>query len=117
MKKTFKKLFAVLLAAALVLTMAVPAFAASSTDTKGSITIDPAVVGEEYTIYKMFDLNSFVKADEETGTKEAYTYTVVNDWAPFFAPGAEGSNYITLDAQNHPTWKEEADVIAFARLL
>lgn len=115
MKKTFKKLFAVLLAAALVLTMAVPAFAASSTDTKGSITIDPAVVGEEYTIYKMFDLNSFVKADEKTGTKEAYTYTVVNDWAPFFAPGAEGSNYITLDAQNHPTWKEEADVIAFAK--
>lgn len=115
MKKTFKKLFAVLLAAALVLTMAVPAFAASSTDTKGSITIDPAVVGEEYTIYKMFDLNSFVKADEETGTKEAYTYTVVNDWAPFFAPGAEGSKYITLDAQKHPTWKEEADVIAFAK--
>ena len=39
MKRTFKKLFAALLAAALVLAMAVPAFAVTNA-TKGSITID-----------------------------------------------------------------------------
>ena len=39
MKKTFKKLFAALLAAALVLAMAVPAFAETNA-TKGSIKID-----------------------------------------------------------------------------
>lgn len=45
MKKTFKKLFAALLAAALVLAMAVPAFAETNA-TKGSITIDGTVSGE-----------------------------------------------------------------------
>ena len=49
MKKTFKKLFAALLAAALVLAMAVPAFAETNA-TKGSITIDGTVSGETYTI-------------------------------------------------------------------
>ena len=39
MKRTFKKLFAALLAAALVLAMAVPAFAVTNA-TKGSITIE-----------------------------------------------------------------------------
>lgn len=42
MKKTFKKLFAALLAAALVLAMTVPAFAETNA-TKGSITIDGTV--------------------------------------------------------------------------
>ena len=59
MKKTFKKLFAALLAAALVLAMAVPAFAETSANPKGSITIDGTVSGETYTIYKLFDLDSY----------------------------------------------------------
>lgn len=42
MKKTFKKLFAALLAAALVLAMAVPAFAVTNAP-KGSITISNTV--------------------------------------------------------------------------
>ena len=56
MKKTFKKLFAALLAAALVLAMAVPAFAVTNA-TKGSIKIDHTVSGETYTIYRMFKLD------------------------------------------------------------
>lgn len=56
MKKTFKKLFAALLAAALVLAMAVPAFAVTNA-TKGSIKIDGTVSGETYTIYKLFNLD------------------------------------------------------------
>lgn len=70
MKKTFKKLFAALLAAALVLAMAVPAFAVTNTGTNGSITIDNAVSGETYTIYRMFTLDSY-DADSKT-----YSYTV-----------------------------------------
>lgn len=113
MKKTFKKLFAALLAAALVLAMAVPAFAVTNADTKGSITISNTVKDETYTIYKLFDLDSY-----DTASK-AYSYTVVDAWADFFAPGAAGANYITL-TNGHPTWKAEksqdSDKAEFAKL-
>ena len=112
MKKTFKKLFAALLAAALVLAMAVPAFAVTNA-TKGSIKIDGTVSGETYTIYKLFNLDSY---DAESNT---YSYTVESDWEGFFKTGA-GGNYITLDGQGHPTWNaaksQDSDKAEFAKL-
>ena len=112
MKKTFKKLFAALLAAALVLAMAVPAFAVTNA-TKGSITISNTVKDETYTIYRMFKLDSY---NAESNT---YSYTVESDWEGFFKTGA-GGNYITLDGQNHPTWtaadeNDSTTVAAFAK--
>ena len=112
MKKTFKKLFAALLAAALVLAMAVPAFAVTNA-TKGSITISNTVKDETYTIYRMFKLDSY---NAESNT---YSYTVESDWEGFFKTGA-GGNYITLDDQNHPTWtaadeNDSTTVAAFAK--
>ena len=101
MKKTFKKLFAALLAAALVLAMALPAFAVTNADTKGSITINNTVKDETYTIYKLFDLDSYDTAHN------AYFYTVVEDWKDFFTTGA-GSKYIDL-TNGHPTWKAGVD--------
>lgn len=113
MKKTFKKLFAALLAAALVLAMAVPAFAVTNTGTNGSITISNTVKDETYTIYRMFKLDSY---NAESNT---YSYTVESDWEGFFKTGA-GGNYITLDGQNHPTWtaadeNDSTTVAAFAK--
>lgn len=112
MKKTFKKLFAALLAAALVLAMAVPAFAVTNA-TKGSITIDGTVSGETYTIYRMFKLDSY---NAESNT---YSYTVESAWEGFFKTGA-GGNYITLDGQGHPTWNaaksQDSDKAEFAKL-
>ena len=112
MKKTFKKLFAALLAAALVLAMAVPAFAETNA-TKGSIKIDHTVSGETYTIYKLFNLDSY---NAESNT---YSYTVESAWENFFKTGA-GRNYITLDGQNHPTWNaaksQDSDKADFAKL-
>lgn len=112
MKKTFKKLFAALLAAALVLAMAVPAFAETNA-TKGSITISNTVKDETYTIYRMFKLDSY---NAESNT---YSYTVESAWENFFKTGA-GRNYITLDGQNHPTWtaadeNDSTTVAAFAK--
>ena len=110
MKKTFKKLFAALLAAALVLAMAVPAFAETSANTKGSITINNTVKDETYTIYKLFDLDSYDTAHN------AYFYTVVENWKDFFTTGA-GSKYIDL-TNGHPTWKagvasaDDSDTVA-----
>lgn len=112
MKKTFKKLFAALLAAALVLAMAVPAFAETNA-TKGSIKIDHTVSGETYTIYRMFKLDSY---NAESNT---YSYTVESAWENFFKTGA-GKDYITLDRQNHPTWNaaksQDSDKADFAKL-
>lgn len=99
MKKTFKKLFAALLAAALVLAMAVPAFAVTNTGTNGSITIDNAVDGETYTIYRMFKLDSY--------NGDAYSYTVEPAWETFFSTGA-GKDYISL-TNGHPTWNTDKD--------
>ena len=106
MKKTFKKLFAVLLAAALVLAMAVPAFAETNAP-KGSITISKTVKDETYTIYRMFKLDSY-NAESKT-----YSYTVESAWENFFQTGA-GKDYITL-TNGHPTWTEGADAAAFAK--
>lgn len=107
MKKTFKKLFAALLAAALVLAMAVPAFAETNAGTNGSITIDNAVSGETYTIYRMFTLDSYDAASK------TYSYTVESAWENFFKTGV-GKDYITL-TNGHPTWTEGADAAAFAK--
>ena len=110
MKKAMKKLMAALLAVAMVCAMAIPAFAASGSSPadKGSITIDNAVVGKDYTIYKMFDLDSFdTDANDGAGN---YSYTVVPDWEDFFKDSAAGNSYITLE-NGHPTWvgAENAD--------
>lgn len=109
MKKAMKKLMAALLAVAMVCAMAIPAFAAGGiTAGTGSITIDKAVSGETYTIYKMFDLNSY---DPTAGT---YSYTVVSAWEDFFKDGAAGNSYITLE-NGHPTWVKGAQAADFAK--
>ena len=111
MKKTFKKLFAALLAAALVLAMAVPAFAETNA-TKGSITISNTVKDETYTIYRMFKLDSY-NAESKT-----YSYTVESAWENFFKTGA-GKDYIDL-TNGHPTWNaaksQDSDKAEFAKL-
>ena len=79
MKKTIKKLMAALLAVALLCAMAVPAFAAedaatgNGTGNTGSITITNAAKDETYTIYRIFDLESY------SGTN--YSYKLSTKWA------------------------------------
>ena len=107
MKKAMKKLMAALLAVAMVCAMAIPAWAAGGAT--GSITIDKALSGETYTIYKMFDLNSY------DPTANAYSYTVDSNWKAFFATGEDGANYITLDKNGHPTWVSNAKADEFAQ--
>lgn len=109
-----KKLMAALLAVAMVCAMAIPAFATkgSSPADKGSITINNAVAGEDYTIYKMFDLNSFdTEANSGLGT---YSYTVDSNWKAFFESEGAGKDYIVLD-NGHPTWVDGKDPAEFAK--
>ncbi len=84
-----KKLFAVLVALTLVLSMGTMAFAAN-----GSITISNAIAGEDYTIYKMFD---FTPVD---GNAAQGRYSYASDaWKAFVETGA-GKDYLKFDADN-----------------
>lgn len=72
-----KKLMAVLLAVAMVCAMAIPAFAADGGATRtGSITINGAIEGQNYKIYRILDL-------EANKGFTAYKYTITPDWDAF----------------------------------
>ena len=82
-----KKLFAVLLALTLVLSMGTIAFAAGT----GTITIDNALAGAKYNIYKILDF-----APVEGSTTQG-RYTVVKEWEDFLA--GEGAAYLKTNAE------------------
>ena len=73
----------------MILSLAIPAFAAGDNNT---ITIKNAEPGETYELFLMFDLT----VDSETDP-QAYTYTVNEDWAEFFAPNGAGYQYVTFN--------------------
>lgn len=103
-----KKTMALLLALIMVFALAVPAMAAG----EGSITIDHAVKGQTYTIYRVFDLESY------NAQTNAYAYKINNDWTAF-AQTAGAEAYISLDDQGYVTWVGEATdarAAEFARL-
>lgn len=76
-----KKVLSVLLAALMVFSFSVTAFAATGNNTtqKGTITVQQVEEGKTYSAYKVFDLVSY-----NTETK-AYVYTVAAGWEDFIA--------------------------------
>ncbi len=99
-----KRVVSTLLALMLVLALVGTAAAAG----EGSITIDNAVNGKTYTIYRIFDLNS------HNTDYTAINYTVSEKWADFFETGAEGSNYVTIDEMGYVTWIDGTSAADFA---
>ena len=91
--KRVKRVLALLAAFALVLAMAVPAWAEGNT---GSITVQGAVNGESYSIYKIFDVTGY----DMTTKPHKITYKVTDSWASFFEKGNPGADYVTLDSKN-----------------
>lgn len=107
-KRNLKKIASLLLAVVMVLAMSVTAFAE---ETRGSITINGISAGNTYSIYKLFDLESY---DTASG---AYSYKVNIKWTGFFETD-EAKEYITIDEQGYVTWKTSEDddtVAAFAK--
>lgn len=90
--KKVKRVLALLAAFALVLAMAVPAFADGNT---GNITVQGAVNGEIYSIYKIFDVTGY----DMTTNPHKITYKVTDGWASFFEKGNPGATYVTLDSK------------------
>ena len=99
-----KRLITLLLAAAMIFCMSVPAFADDAAK-NDSITVNDTVKDETYNLYKMFDLS----VNNETNPT-AYTYTVNEDWEDFFD---ENADLITKDDQGYVT--DIADPAALAK--
>lgn len=97
-----KKFFSLLLVVVMLFSMSTTAFAASN----GSITIDNAVVGETYTIYRLLDLESY---NSESG---AYAYKANSAWESWLKTQ---TTYLSFDGQGYVTWVDGADAAAFAK--
>ena len=141
--KQLKRLWGLLLALVMVMALAAPTFAADADpvdpgmtngeDTNGqhvgpssgnstlpgSITVEDAAKGVEYSIYRIFDLESYNRDNN------AYLYKVNKDWTEFFAKstngGADGAGleYVTIDEDGYVSWKGDSNterVQAFAKL-
>ena len=92
---------------ALVLLLALAGTAGA--EDKGSITIDNAIVGKTYTIYRIFNLNS------HNTDYSAINYTVSEKWTAFFAEGAPGRTYVDIDkTYGYVVWKTGASPANFA---
>jgi LPXTG-motif cell wall-anchored protein len=98
--KMMKKLFALALVAAIVLSLGVTAMAqteGTAADGKGSITISNAANGETYAVYKLFSAtNSATKDEGGNSTSIAYTGIIPESLKAYFT--ADGAGNITATA-------------------
>lgn len=105
------RILAMLLALVLCLGLSVTAFAAEGTT--GSITINSAVDGQTYTIYRILELESY----NATEGQEAYSYKAASDaWSTFINSDAIKNHYVKVDDQGYVTWVTGAEPADFAKL-
>lgn len=106
--KHVKRIANLALALVLVLALSAGVFAA---DEKGSITIDNAVMGQSYTIYRILELESYNTADK------AYSYKSTAAWSEFVNGSDVKDVYLKVNELGYVTWVEGADEAAFAKLV
>lgn len=95
--KLIKKIAAIMFAFMMVFSLSTNAKAEG---TKGTITITNAINGQDYSIYKIMDLESH---DKDEGL---YSYKPANsEWENFFKTDEVASKYIDLNSDNGITWK------------
>lgn len=113
-----KKLFKMIMVLALAVTCLMQSTLVNAAG-NGKITITKAEIGKTYSIYKLFDLESY------NSTTGAYTYTIdtTSKWYDFVTTGA-GKDYITLtdytETKKIVSWNTskntESDHATFAKL-
>ena len=105
--KHAKSFLALLLALTMALTLSIAVFADGET---GTITIDNAINGQTYTIYRLLDLESY---NAQSG---AYAYKAAAKWSAFVDSADVKGIYLNVDKQGYVTWVAGADAAAFAKL-
>lgn len=109
--KLIKKIAAIMFAFMMVVSMSCNVKADDTTPTTGetgTITINKAVDGQTYTIYKLLDLESYDEPNNH------YSYRPATEWKNFFET-TEAKNYITVDENGYANWVKGADQAAFAQ--
>lgn len=108
-----KKILNTLLVLAIILVHMVPTIASAATET-GSITVEKAVVGETYSVYKILTLETFDK------TNNHYIYRIDTDWTDFVS--GDGAAYLEVvtkeNGSSYVIWKgttEDSRVQEFAK--
>ena len=115
--KRIKKIAAIMLSVMMVLGMASVVSAEETTtsgkynDGNGTITIENAIEGQTYTIYRILKLESFSKIGD-TGN---YAYKLEDNWEGFIGESKPGSAYLIKDNNDYVTWKKDANVEEFAK--
>lgn len=114
--KLIKKIAAILFAFMMVVSMSCNVKADDTTiATTGTITINNAVNGQTYTIYKILDLESYsskVVDRKETGN---FAYKPSSEWESFIKGENVKDKYFTFEGE-YVSWKENADPAEFAKL-
>ncbi len=125
MKKVMKKIISTLFVLAMLLIQIVPAtsvnaqtFSGRGTEDKGSITINKAIKDKTYTIYRIFDLESYSYDMDDAGkiTNKAFVYKVASKWSGFINQASIKGVYVEVSNDNIVTWVSGADQKAFAKL-
>ena len=96
--KNMRKLFAMVLAVIMVMSLATTAFAqdvGTDAEGKGTITISNAAKGETYSVYKLFDATV-----NEEGTAIAYTGEIPEALEAYFVEDTEGNISATAAAKD-----------------
>lgn len=114
--KLIKKIAAIMFAFMMVVSMSCNVKAdegtTPTTGETGIITINNAVDGQTYTIYKLLDLESYVP---ETATQTGlYSYKPAAEWKNFFET-AKAKKYITVDENGYANWVTGANQAEFAQ--
>lgn len=97
--KLIKKIAAIMFAFMMVVSMSCNVKAddtTTATTEKGTITINNAVDGQTYTIYKLLDLESYDK------TKNNYSYKPANGWESFID---QNTDYFIKNEYDGISWK------------
>lgn len=107
--KKLERLASLLLVVVMAVTLSVTAFAAepSSSEDTGRIVINNAVDGQTYSVYRIFNLESY---NQE---KTAYSYTVNDPWKSWISTQTA---YVTVNKEGYVTWTAGADPVEFEKL-
>lgn len=106
--KNIKKLLSVLFLLVVSFTQVLRVNAAGT----GTITVNKAIVGETYSIYRILDLETYDKKNEH------YIYRANANWKAFVDDANLGGKYLEAKNENGATyyvWKENANVVEFTK--